>query len=113
MLPRIAAIPRGSRFTLERLKALDVGTWLWEDEKAVFEELMINWEGAVTFDWKEVGKIDHQWIKELTHGSAENTKFPHKVDTFQILQNYQLLSKYLETNMVSNTLQNLLDCLDK
>jgi hypothetical protein len=37
--------------------------------------------------------------------SAENTKFPPKVDTFQNLQNYRFLSKYLGTNNVTKNLQ--------
>lgn len=39
-------------------------------------------------------------MKELTHGSAENTKFPPKVDTFRILQNYQSIFKYIETKVL-------------
>jgi hypothetical protein len=53
--------------------------------------------------------IGHQWMKELTHGSAENTKFPPKVDTFQILQNYQSILKYLETKIIPKNLQILSD----
>jgi len=43
-------------------------------------------------------------MKELTHGSAENTKFPPKVDTFRILQNYQSIFKYIETKVISKKL---------
>ena len=81
LLPRITAIPRGSRLTPERLKALDVGTWLWDDEKAMFDELMINREGALAFDWKEVGKIHEDVsppivIKTIEHKAWQEPNFP-------------------------------------
>ncbi len=56
-MPRITIILRGSRLTPERLKALNIRTWLQEDEKDMFEELMINCKGAIMFNWKEVSKI--------------------------------------------------------
>lgn len=81
LLPRITAIPRGSRLTPERLKTLDVGTWLWDDEKAMFDELMINREGAIAFDWKEVGKIHEDVsppivIKTIEHKAWQEPNFP-------------------------------------
>ena len=47
---RITSIPRGSRLTQERLKALDIGDWLWESEVEMLHEMLINHEGAIAFD---------------------------------------------------------------
>jgi hypothetical protein len=47
---RITSIPRGSRLTLERLKALDIGDWLWESEVEMLYEMLINHKGAIAFD---------------------------------------------------------------
>jgi hypothetical protein len=57
LLLRIIAISRDSRLIPEWLKVLDVGIWLWDNEKTIFDKFMINCEGAFAFDWKEVGKI--------------------------------------------------------
>jgi RNase H-like domain found in reverse transcriptase/Integrase zinc binding domain len=81
LLPRISAIPRGSRLTPERLERLDVGDWLWEEELAMFQELMINREGAIAFDWKEVGKVHEDvsppiLIKTIEHKAWQEKNFP-------------------------------------
>ncbi len=81
LLPRITPIPRGSRLTPERLKALDVGAWLWPEERAMFDELMINREGAIAFDWKEVSKIHEDVsppivIKTVEHKAWQEKNFP-------------------------------------
>jgi hypothetical protein len=56
-LPRISAIPRGIRLTPECLKRLDISDWLWEEELAIFQELIVNREDIIVFNWKEVGKV--------------------------------------------------------
>jgi hypothetical protein len=61
---RITSIPRGSRLTLERLKALDIGDWLWESEVEMLHEMLINHEGAIAFDWTECSKI-HEDVSPL------------------------------------------------
>jgi hypothetical protein len=81
LLPRITAIPRGSRLTPERLKSLDVGDWLWEEELAMFQELMINREGAIAFDWTELGKVHEDvsppiLIKTIEHKAWQEKNFP-------------------------------------
>jgi len=81
LLPRITSIPRGSRLTPERLKALEVGNWLWENERAMFDEMMINREGAIAFDWKEVSKIHEDVsppivIKTVPHEAWQEKNFP-------------------------------------
>ena len=72
LLPQITSIPRGSRLTPERLRSLDTGDWLWEEEVEMFYELMLNREGAIAFDWKEVTKIHNDvsppiLIKTIEH----------------------------------------------
>ena len=81
LLPRISGIPRGSRLTPERLAALDVGEWLWAEEKEMFFELMLNREGAIAFDWKECSKIHEDvsppiHIKTIPHEAWQERNFP-------------------------------------
>ena len=81
LLPRIASFPRGSRLTPERLASLDCGKWLWPDERAMFDEMMLNREGAVAFDWKEVTKIHEDvsppiLIKTIPHEAWQEKNFP-------------------------------------
>ena len=81
LFPRISAIPRGSRLTPERLAALDVGDWLWDEEKEMFYELMLNREGAIAFDWTECTKIHEDvsppiLIKTVPHNAWQERNFP-------------------------------------
>lgn len=81
LLPRITVIPRGSRLTAERLKSLDVGDWLWPEEHRLFEEMMINREGAIAFEWSECGKIHEDVspdivIKTVPHEAWQEKNFP-------------------------------------
>lgn len=80
LLPRIASIPKGSRLTPERLTSLLVGDWLWESEREMFDEMMLNREGAIAFDWKEVSKIHEDVsppvrIKTIQHTAWQEKSF--------------------------------------
>jgi hypothetical protein len=57
LIPRFYDIPRGSRLTPKRLKKLDVGEEITTEERVFFEEMMLNREKVITFDWKECGKV--------------------------------------------------------
>ena len=90
LLPRISGIPKGSRLTPERLAALDVGEWLWVEEKAMFFELMLNHEGAIAFDWKECSKIHEDvsppiLIKTVPHEAWQERNFPCPKALFPIV----------------------------
>ena len=81
LLPRIASFPRGSRLTPERLASLDCGKWLWPEERAMFEEIMMNREGAIAFEWNEVSKIHEDvsppiLIKTIAHDAWQEKNFP-------------------------------------
>ena len=81
LLPRISKLPRGSRLTPERLRSLDVGDWLWPEERAMFDEMMINREEAIAFEWKEVRKIHPDvsppiMIKTMPHQAWQEKNFP-------------------------------------
>jgi hypothetical protein len=78
---RITSIPRGSRLTLERLKALDIGDWLWESEVEMLHEMLINHEGAIAFDWTECSKIHEDVsplivIRTIPHEAWQEQNFP-------------------------------------
>ena len=49
LLPRFSAIPCRTRLTLERLTRLDVGNMLFPKEKMLFNEMMLNQEGVISF----------------------------------------------------------------
>jgi hypothetical protein len=57
LLPRIAKFPRGTRVTPERMAKLNVGKWLSMEEREMFDEMILNREGTLAFDWTEVGRI--------------------------------------------------------
>jgi hypothetical protein len=57
LIPRFCDIPRGSRLTPERVKKLDVGEEITPEERDLFEEMLLNREKAIAFDWKECGKV--------------------------------------------------------
>ena len=59
LLPRFSAIPRGTRLTSERLASLDVGDMLLPEERVLFDEMMLNREGVISFEWPECGRF-HQ-----------------------------------------------------
>lgn len=80
-LPRFATIERGSRLTPEKLKALDVGTWLWAEERAMFDEMILNREGAIGFEWEHINKIHEDVsppieIKTIPHEAWQERNFP-------------------------------------
>ena len=50
LLPRTYRIPRGSRLTPERLKQLNIRKWLLPKERGIFNEIVINYKLAITFD---------------------------------------------------------------
>jgi reverse transcriptase-like protein/integrase-like protein len=81
LLPRIAEFPRGTRITPERLETLNIGAWLWPEERAMLDELLMNREGAIAFDWNEVGRIHHDVcppivIKTIPHEAWQEKGFP-------------------------------------
>jgi transposase InsO family protein len=52
-------VPRGSRLTPERLKAMKVGEgFLSEKEKALFVEILYDYEGAIAFEDSEMGILN-------------------------------------------------------
>src|SRR5579859_5070438 len=52
-------VPRGSRLTPERLKAIKIGEgFLMEKEKALFVEILYDYEGAIAFDDSEMGMLN-------------------------------------------------------
>ena len=57
LIPRFSDIPRGSRLTPERLAKLDVGDEITPEERIFFEEMLLNREKAIAFDWKECGRV--------------------------------------------------------
>ena len=57
LIPRFCDIPRGSKITKERLKSLDVGEDLSMEERELFEEMLLNREGAIAFEWKDCSKV--------------------------------------------------------
>ena len=57
LIPRFSDIPRGSRLTPERLAKLDVGDEITAEERLLFEEMLLNREKAIAFDWKECGQV--------------------------------------------------------
>ena len=52
-MPRIADISKGSKITPERIRKLDVRDILQPFEREIFEEIIINKEKAIAFDWTE------------------------------------------------------------
>jgi len=81
LLPRIAPFPKGSRLTTERLQSINVGAWLWPEERRLFDEMMLNREGVMAFDWKEIGKIHPDVtppivIKTIPHQAWQEKNFP-------------------------------------
>jgi hypothetical protein len=85
LLPRITSVPKGSRLTPERLQSLDIGDWLWEEEKAMFYELMLNREGAIAFDWKEVTKIHDDISPPILIKTIEHEAWQEKISLVQEL----------------------------
>jgi ribonuclease HI len=81
LIPRFCDIPRGSRLTPERLKKLDVGEEITTEERVFFEEMMLNREKAMAFDWKECGKVHEDVtppivIKTVEHKAWQSPGFP-------------------------------------
>ena len=81
LLPRRTAIPRGSRLTPERIKELDIGSWLWPREKEMLIEMLINHEVAIAFDWTECSQIHEDVspplvIKTVEHEAWQEPNFP-------------------------------------
>jgi len=81
LLPRRAAIPRGSRLTPERIKELDIGDWLWPREREMLIEMLINHEVAIAFDWTESSQIHEDVsppivIKTIEHKAWQEPSFP-------------------------------------
>ncbi len=50
LLPRFSAIPCGTQLTSERLASLDVGDMLLPEERVLFNEIMLNQEGVISFE---------------------------------------------------------------
>ena len=81
LIPRFSSLPRGSRITPERLKKLNVGDWLLPDEREMFDEVMVNREEAIGFDWKDIRKIHEDVsppikIKTIPHKAWQEKNFP-------------------------------------
>jgi hypothetical protein len=55
--PRITGFARGSRLTPERLERLIVGTELWDGEKQLLTELLFKREGALAWEFNEIGRV--------------------------------------------------------
>ena len=90
LLPRFCSIPRGSRLTPERLQLLNVGDWLWEEEKLMFFELMLNHESVIAFDWVDCGRIHEDVtppivIKTIPHKAWQERNFPCPKALFPIV----------------------------
>ncbi|KAF8846531.1 hypothetical protein BDZ45DRAFT_608835, partial [Acephala macrosclerotiorum] len=84
LLPRIVSILKGSRFTFERLTSLLVGDWLWESEREMFDEMMLNREGAIAFDWKEAAgtyRLINAAMK-MNSVTLRDANIPPSVDEF-------------------------------
>jgi hypothetical protein len=96
LLLRIASFPRGSRLTPERLASLDCGKWLWpEEERAMFEEIIMNREGAIAFEWNEVSKIHEDvsppiLIKTIAHDAWQEKNFPCPKALFPTVLTYDV-----------------------
>ena len=80
LLPCFTKVPRGTQLTRERLDKMDIGVWLWEDERKMVEEMLVNREGALAFDWIECGKIYENVcppviIKTVSHDAWQEPKF--------------------------------------
>lgn len=81
LIPRFSDIPRGSRLTPERLKKLDVGEEITTEERVFFEEMMLNREKAIAFEWRECGKVHEDVtppivIKTVPHKAWQSPGFP-------------------------------------
>ena len=78
---QITSIPRGSRLTLERLKALDIGDQLWESEVEMLYKMLINYKGAIAFDQTECSKIHKDIslliiIRTIPYKAQQEQNFP-------------------------------------
>lgn len=81
LLPRFSNLPRGSRLTPERLAKLNVGSTLWPEERALFNEMMLNREGAIAFEWPEYRRFHEDVsppviIKTIPHKAWQAPNFP-------------------------------------
>ena len=57
-LPAGRVVPRGSRLTPERLKAMRIGEgFLTDEEKQLFIDILFEYEGAIAFTDAEMGMI--------------------------------------------------------
>jgi hypothetical protein len=57
LIKKFSSIPRGSRLTAERIKALVTGTELRPRERELFLEMMFNREAALSWDFSEIGRV--------------------------------------------------------
>jgi hypothetical protein len=79
--PRLAKFPRGQRLTERRREELVIGPDLTTLEKEVLVEILYNREGALAWDWTELGRISHevappQKIKTIPHKPWQAKSFP-------------------------------------
>lgn len=81
LTPKFSDIPRGARLTEERIGTLDIGSDLWPCERQVLIELLYNREAAISFDFKEMGKVRHEVappsrIRTVEHKAWQAKNFP-------------------------------------
>jgi hypothetical protein len=81
IIPRFSDIPRQSRLTPERLAALEVGDTLQPAERAMLDEILINREKAIAFDWTECGKFHEDVsppiiLKTVDHEAWQAPSYP-------------------------------------
>src|ERR1700761_7179949 len=78
---RRAQFPRGQRLTQERLEKLVIGPDVTPQEKEVLVEILYNREGALAWDWKEIGRVHPevappQKIRTVPHIPWQAKSFP-------------------------------------
>ena len=79
--PRLAKFPRGQRLTKQRFEELVIGPDLTALESELLVEILYNREGALAWDWTELGRISHevappQRIKTVNHQAWQAKSFP-------------------------------------
>src|ERR1700712_3039004 len=78
--PRLATFERGQRLTQERLSVIIVGDILTSEEKDVLEEILFNREGALAWDFPEIGQVSAevsppQVIRTIPHEAWQAKAF--------------------------------------
>ncbi len=72
LIPRFSDIPRQSRLTPERMKELDIGDMLQPAERELLEEMLINREKVLAFEWPECGRFHEDVSPPITINTVEH-----------------------------------------